>query len=39
MIIKIIGLFFLTMAMFGIGYFCGHALTKIKYEIRGRYND
>ena len=31
-LIKIIGLFLLTMAMFGLGYVCGHVLTAIKYE-------
>jgi len=36
MAIKIIGLFILTMAMFGIGYFCGHVLTAIKYETGGK---
>ena len=36
MILKIIGLFILTMAMFGLGYVCGHVLTAIKYEIGER---
>jgi len=39
MIIKIIGLFILTMAMFGIGYVCGHVLTALKYETGGKENE
>ena len=35
MILKIIGLFLLCMGMFGIGYFCGHVLTALKYETGG----
>ena len=34
-LIKILGLFLLSMAMFGIGYFCGHVLTGLRYETGG----
>ena len=32
MIIKIIGLFLLTMGMFALGYVCGVIMTGLKYE-------